>query len=206
MCVYTLLCLSQGVWNRILDRDAEALRRVGILLRFFGQRGFLQSADWVPHTAEVLTMAQGVFGSAFPSPAGDEVLYTLVNRRPTALTTAHLLPEERHPTRSHSSSGSSRRAAAIQQPQQRLSHRHRRPRRLAPLSRATRLAMARSLGPHALRLHRRRRGPWRSAGAGVSQLWNEHNPEDPLMEDGLWGPATAAAVERSPAAGFPVKA
>ena len=38
------------------------------------------------------------------------------------------------------------------------------------------------------------------------QLWNEHNPEDPLMEDGLWGPATAAAVERSPAAGFPVKA
>ncbi|HCV57249.1 glycoside hydrolase family 19/ distantly related to chitinases [Synechococcus sp. Minos11] len=38
------------------------------------------------------------------------------------------------------------------------------------------------------------------------ELWNEHNPEAPLVEDGLWGPATAAAVERSPAAGFPVKA
>ena len=38
------------------------------------------------------------------------------------------------------------------------------------------------------------------------QLWNEHNPEAPLVEDGIWGPATAAAVERSPAAGFPVKA
>ena len=38
------------------------------------------------------------------------------------------------------------------------------------------------------------------------QLWNEHNPSAPLIEDGLWGPATAAAVERSPAAGFPSKA
>ena len=38
------------------------------------------------------------------------------------------------------------------------------------------------------------------------QLWNEHNPKAPLVEDGLWGPATAAAVERSPAAGFPSKA
>ena len=38
------------------------------------------------------------------------------------------------------------------------------------------------------------------------QLWNEHNPKAPLIEDGIWGPATAAAVERSPAAGFPEKA
>jgi len=38
------------------------------------------------------------------------------------------------------------------------------------------------------------------------QLWNEHNPGDPLIEDGLWGPATAAAVERAPATGFPIKA
>ena len=38
------------------------------------------------------------------------------------------------------------------------------------------------------------------------QLWNEHNPDAPLVEDGIWGPATAAAVERSPAAGFPAKA
>jgi peptidoglycan hydrolase-like protein with peptidoglycan-binding domain len=34
------------------------------------------------------------------------------------------------------------------------------------------------------------------------QLWNRHNPAAPLAVDGLWGPATAAAVDRSPADGF----
>jgi len=34
------------------------------------------------------------------------------------------------------------------------------------------------------------------------ELWNRHHPEAPLTVDGLWGPATAAAVDRSPAAGF----
>jgi hypothetical protein len=34
------------------------------------------------------------------------------------------------------------------------------------------------------------------------ELWNEHHPEAPLDVDGLWGPATAAAVDRSPTDGF----
>lgn len=34
------------------------------------------------------------------------------------------------------------------------------------------------------------------------ELWNRHHPDTPLTVDGLWGPATAAAVDRSPAAGF----
>jgi hypothetical protein len=34
------------------------------------------------------------------------------------------------------------------------------------------------------------------------ELWNRHHPEVPLAVDGLWGPATAAAVDRSPSAGF----
>ena len=34
------------------------------------------------------------------------------------------------------------------------------------------------------------------------KLWNQHNPNQPIAEDGSWGPATAACVDRSPAAGF----
>jgi len=36
------------------------------------------------------------------------------------------------------------------------------------------------------------------------QLWNRHHPEAPLVVDGLWGPATATCVDRSPAQGFAV--
>lgn len=83
-----------GVWNQIVERDAEALRRMGVLLRYFGYRGFLQSAEWVPHTLDVLQMQQGIFGSAFPSPDGKEVLYALVNRKRTSLHAAHLQPNK----------------------------------------------------------------------------------------------------------------
>ncbi|MEB3266065.1 MAG: peptidoglycan-binding protein [Cyanobacteriota bacterium] len=34
------------------------------------------------------------------------------------------------------------------------------------------------------------------------ELWNRHHPTAPLVVDGLWGPATAAAVHRAPAHGF----
>ncbi|WP_286192981.1 MULTISPECIES: peptidoglycan-binding protein [unclassified Synechococcus] len=36
------------------------------------------------------------------------------------------------------------------------------------------------------------------------ELWNDHNPEESITVDGLWGPATAACVDRSPAMGFGV--
>ena len=70
-----------GTWNGINERDGEALRRVGHLLRYFGRRGFLQSSDWAPFTVEGLQMRQGVFVSAFPSPSGEEVMYAFVNRK-----------------------------------------------------------------------------------------------------------------------------
>lgn len=86
-----------GTWNGIIERDGEALRRVGIMLRFFGTRGFLQSAGWVPHTSDVLTMEAGVFASKFPlldevgKESGD-VVYALVNRKPNVSTHKHLKP------------------------------------------------------------------------------------------------------------------
>lgn len=71
-----------GTWNGITPRDGEVIRRVALMLRFFGARGFLQSSDWLPHTSELLQMARGtgMYASAFPSPAGDEVVYAIVNK------------------------------------------------------------------------------------------------------------------------------
>ena len=74
-----------GTWNGIVERDGEAFRRIGLLLRYFGNRDFLTSSEWVPHTVDVLRMSEGIFGSAWPSPDGQEIVYTLVNRRMTAL-------------------------------------------------------------------------------------------------------------------------
>ena len=34
------------------------------------------------------------------------------------------------------------------------------------------------------------------------ELWNDHHPDAQITADGLWGPATAACVDRSPAQGF----
>ena len=77
--------------NGITERDGETIRRVATLLRYFGRRGFLQSSDWTPHTAEVLQMQAGVFGSAFPAPGG-EVVYALVNRKAASIRAAQLAP------------------------------------------------------------------------------------------------------------------
>jgi iron(II)-dependent oxidoreductase len=40
-----------GIFNGMTAHDAEALRRLAPILRFFGRRdrGFLQSQVWVPH-------------------------------------------------------------------------------------------------------------------------------------------------------------
>ena len=59
-----------GVWNGIVPRDGEALRRVATMLRFLGgARGsgedVLHSAGWVPHTPEVVQ--SGVYASKWPA-------------------------------------------------------------------------------------------------------------------------------------------
>ena len=88
-----------GCWNEITERDGEALRRIGILLRYFGERGFLSSSDWTPFTTALskASMDDGVFASAWPllAAAGtrdhEETLYTLVNRKPDSITAELLL-------------------------------------------------------------------------------------------------------------------
>ena len=83
-----------GVWNQITARDGEAIRRVGILLRYFGRLGFLQSPDWEPFSLDVISMPLGVLlqlqsvsnpssqlhsarsqNSPAPSAASDDPLY-----------------------------------------------------------------------------------------------------------------------------------
>jgi len=43
-----------GNWNGITPHDAEAIRRVAAMLRYFGKEGFLQSPGWEPHAREIL--------------------------------------------------------------------------------------------------------------------------------------------------------
>ena len=38
---------------------------------------------------------------------------------------------------------------------------------------------------------------------GFQRLWNRNNPDEPIDEDGVYGPMTADALRRSPAEGFP---
>ena len=82
-----------GSWNAIIERDGEAIRRIALMLRYFGARGFMQSSEWAPHTPEVLQMSDGVYGSAFPlGAATGETVWTLVNRNDAARSGAQLLP------------------------------------------------------------------------------------------------------------------
>lgn len=72
-----------GTWNGIVPQDAEAIRRVGHMLRFFGGTGsaydLLHSELWEPHVWGPLNEA--VFASKFPGKAGLHVnLWTIVNR------------------------------------------------------------------------------------------------------------------------------
>ena len=72
-----------GIWQGLTSRDAGALRRLGPLLRFFGRhpRHFLQSSDWIPHTAMLQSESAGVYASAWP--VGNETLWSVVNRGST---------------------------------------------------------------------------------------------------------------------------
>jgi formylglycine-generating enzyme required for sulfatase activity len=62
-----------GSWNGITDRDAQAMRRLAKIERFFSD--LVAAPEWEPHTP---TLPFGVFASKFPGP--DRVLWTMVNR------------------------------------------------------------------------------------------------------------------------------
>ena len=70
--------MGRGNFNKIVPADAEALRRIAHILRFFGRLGFTASAGWEPHTRDVLQSEGGVFASRWP--LRNETLYTMVNR------------------------------------------------------------------------------------------------------------------------------
>ena len=65
-----------GIWNQIVPRDAEALRRVAKIERVTAD--FLASPDWQPHTA---TEQYGIYASRWP--LGNKTLWTIVNRNQT---------------------------------------------------------------------------------------------------------------------------
>jgi formylglycine-generating enzyme required for sulfatase activity len=68
-----------GIWNGITPRDAEALRRVAMIERFFAEA--LVSPDWEPFYP---TLQHGVFSSLFPSRYGR--LWTVINRNEYAVS------------------------------------------------------------------------------------------------------------------------
>ena len=74
-----------GVWNGLSERDCEATRRVGALLRFLAP--FLASPDWEPHVVLNLPadLPAAIFASRWPARAGapfahSATAWTLVNR------------------------------------------------------------------------------------------------------------------------------
>jgi len=62
-----------GIWNQIIPRDAEALRRVAKIERAMAD--FLVSPEWQPYAS---TEEFGVYASRWP--LGSRALWTLVNR------------------------------------------------------------------------------------------------------------------------------
>merc|ERR1719491_1736452 len=65
-----------GVWNGMVPRDAELLRRAATIERFFGRQGYLTDSDWVPFAEEV--QSEHVYGTRFH--LGNSTLYLLINR------------------------------------------------------------------------------------------------------------------------------
>ncbi|NRF65816.1 SUMF1/EgtB/PvdO family nonheme iron enzyme [Aquincola sp. S2] len=62
-----------GIWNQLVERDAETLRRIAAIYRQFP--ALLVSAEWTPYYP---TLQRGVYASRFP---GDgSTLWTVVNR------------------------------------------------------------------------------------------------------------------------------
>ena len=73
-----------GLWNGLTERDAEALRRVAALLRYFSQLIQYAGHFW-PHVPIVQDLESAVYASMFtaeepPTAAYSERLWVLVNR------------------------------------------------------------------------------------------------------------------------------
>eukprot|EP01087_Luapelamoeba_hula_P014237 TRINITY_DN4143_c0_g1_i1.p1 TRINITY_DN4143_c0_g1~~TRINITY_DN4143_c0_g1_i1.p1 ORF type:complete len:741 (-),score=76.25 TRINITY_DN4143_c0_g1_i1:101-2005(-) len=82
-----------GIWNGINDRDAEALRRISAIQRFFSH--FLL-AHWTPHTPSIINY--GVFGSQWDIDNNSnkgQTLWTIVNRNAKNVTGPQMsIPDE----------------------------------------------------------------------------------------------------------------
>lgn len=65
-----------GIFNRLVDRNAEEVRRVGAMLRFLGGLGYLHSNRWEPFSPVVHDDI--VFASYWPLDGG--AAWTLINR------------------------------------------------------------------------------------------------------------------------------
>jgi len=72
-----------GIWNGITPRDAEALRRIAKIDRFFADN--LISPDWEPFYP---TLQHGIFATMFPGKHGR--LWTIINRNEYTVTGAQL--------------------------------------------------------------------------------------------------------------------
>lgn len=62
-----------GIWNSLVERDRETLRRIATIQRFVAP--LLSSAEWEPFTP---TLQEGVFASKFPG--AERSVWLLVNR------------------------------------------------------------------------------------------------------------------------------
>ncbi|HEY8661593.1 MAG TPA: SUMF1/EgtB/PvdO family nonheme iron enzyme [Hanamia sp.] len=65
-----------GVWNKVPDRYAAAIRRIATIYRQFPL--LWSSSEWQPY---IPTIQKGIFASVFPG--ADQRIYTLVNRDST---------------------------------------------------------------------------------------------------------------------------
>lgn len=67
-----------GIWNGLVPRDAEALRRISSILRYCGNEGFLTSNNWLPHYPVIASWT--IFASQFPHETQNSTVYFFVNR------------------------------------------------------------------------------------------------------------------------------
>jgi len=81
-----------GIWNGLSDRDAESIKRISKIYRFFSDRGsYFTSPDWLPFAP--ITDTYGIFASMFPSSASASAsagkqafaaVWNIINRLPAA--------------------------------------------------------------------------------------------------------------------------